>query len=62
MNIIDWSVLPTADSAGVALKPSFQDDHEICVAVRNGRIEVNIYKDGQHAPLASMTYTIPKEG
>lgn len=59
--INDWTAVPTADNAGVSISPQFQDDHEIAVSIRNGRIEVHIHKSGQDAPLASMTYTITKE-
>lgn len=60
MKINDWSALPTADKEGIALMPIFQDDHEIAVAIRNGRIEVNIYVAGQDAAVASMSYTMTK--
>ena len=48
MKINDWSVVQTADAKGVAIKPmvAHADDYEVCVAVRDGKLEINIYKDG----------------
>lgn len=61
MKINDWSVVPTPDLLGLALKPMFEDEYEVCVSVRNGRIEVSIHRDGQDDALAVMTYTIRGE-
>ena len=37
----------------------FEDQYEICVAIREGFIEVTLYKDGLNTELASMNYKIP---
>ena len=57
--INDWSVTPTPDNLGLSLKPLFEDQYEICVAIREGFIEVTLYKDGLNTELASMNYKIP---
>lgn len=58
-NIInDWSVVPTPDNLGLALKPLFEDQYEICVAIREGYIEVSLHADGVYSELASMTYKV----
>lgn len=48
MKIHDWSVVQTADAKGVAIKPMMEhaDAYEVCVAIRDGKLEINIYKDG----------------
>lgn len=61
MKIDDWSVVPTPDALGLALKPMFEDEYEVCVSMRQGRIVVNIHKDGQDKPLATMIYNIKGE-
>lgn len=58
MNINDWSVTPTPDNLGLALKPLFEDQYEICVAIREGYIEVSLHADGVYSELASMTYKV----
>lgn len=61
MKIDDWSVVPTPDALGLALKPMFEDEYEVCVSMRQGRIEVTIHKDGQDETLATMIYNIKGE-
>lgn len=51
-----WSVLKTADAKGVAVKPPKGAAHhyEVCVASRNGTLEINVYVDGIVCPVATM--------
>jgi hypothetical protein len=53
MKLNKWSVVKTADAKGLALKPldGVAKNMEVCVAVRNGRIEVNVYHDAFVFPL-----------
>ena len=47
-----WSVIPTADRKGVAIKCLHHaKDKEVCVAYRDGMLQVNVWKDGEDAPL-----------
>ena len=47
-----WSVVPTADRKGVAIKCLHHaKDKEVCVAYRDGTLQVNVWKDGEDAPL-----------
>lgn len=61
MKIDDWSVVPTADSLGLALKPIFEDAYEVCVSIRYGRIEVTIHKEGYDEPLTTLYYSLKGE-
>ena len=50
-----WSVVPTADRKGVAIKCMHHArDKEVCVAYRDGALQVNVYRDGEDAPLLSV--------
>ena len=47
-----WSVVPTADRKGVAIKCLHHaKDKEVCVAYRDGNLQVNVWRDGDDAPL-----------
>lgn len=56
MKLNDWSILKTADKNGLAIKPPPGEAHhyEVCVAVRYGQLEVNVYVDGVVLPVAKM--------
>ena len=55
MKLNNWSVIKTADKLGLALKPldGPADIYEICVALREGRLVVDIHIDGFDAPVCS---------
>lgn len=55
MKLINWSIHKTADAKGLALKPPANSaDYEVCVAVRNDMLEINVYLDGTVLPIARM--------
>lgn len=56
MKLNHWSIHNTADKKGLALKPPPGEAHhfEVCVAVRNNMLEINVYVDGVVAPIATM--------
>ena len=56
MKLNDWSIHKTADKKGLAVKPPSGEAHhyEVCVAVRFGQLEVNVYVDGVVLPVAKM--------
>jgi hypothetical protein len=45
MKLNKWSITKTADKLGLAVKPPPGEAHhyEVCVAVRYGQLEVNVY-------------------
>ena len=55
MKLNNWSITKTAVELGLALKPldGPADIYELCVALREGRLVVNIYIDGFDAPVCS---------
>jgi len=58
MKLNDWSVVKTADKKGLALKPFGISAHchmEVCVAIRDGAIEVNVYVDGVYDAVTTLT-------
>ncbi len=61
MKLNKWSVVKTADAKGLALKPldGVAKNMEVCVAVRNGKIEVNAYHDAFVFPLSRFEMYIP---
>lgn len=63
MKLNKWSVVPTADKKGLALKPMESAPHmEVCVSVREGKLEINIYQDVFILPLSQFQMAIPKKG
>lgn len=63
MKLNDWSIYKTADKKGLALKPppGVANHYEVCVAVRNSMLEINVYLDGVVAPIATMNLPIQGE-
>ena len=54
MKVNDWSVVPTADNKGVAIKykKQFPNDYEICVDLNDkGDLEINIYNNFSDNPI-----------
>ena len=53
MIIEKWSVVPTADDSGLALKPldPAANQYEVCVGVRDGAIYISVYVDGVDEPV-----------
>lgn len=60
MKLNHWSIHNTADKKGVAIKPppGTANRYEVCVAVRYGQLEINVYVDGVVAPIATMNLPI----
>ena len=57
MKLNDWSVVPTADNKGVAC---FTDEGvfygvEVCVASRNGNLEINVHTPGFDEPFSRIS-------
>lgn len=63
MKIHEWSVVRTPDKQGLALKNAKTGAHtyEVCVAVRDGKLQVNIYTDGEDEPVAVMKLNLTGE-
>ena len=58
-----WSILPTADSCGLSIKEKTEHDHiEVCVAMRHGYLEVNVYIDGEYSPFQRLSTRLPQPG
>jgi hypothetical protein len=63
MKFYEWSVVRTADKKGVSLKPLTTkpaDVPEVCVAVRDGVLEINVHKDGVDEPVTRLK--LPAKG
>ncbi len=62
MELNKWSVVPTADKKGLALKPLESAPHmKVCVAIRDGKLEINVYHDTFTLPLSKFQMAIPKQ-
>lgn len=61
MKLNNWSITKTADAKGLSVKPPSGEAHhyEVCVAVRFGQLEVNVYVDGVVLPVAKMGLPAP---
>lgn len=63
MKLNKWSVVPTADKKGLALKPMESAPHmEVCVSIRDGKLEINVHQDAIFFPLSQFQMYIPKKG
>lgn len=53
----EWSVVPTADKKGVAIKPKgrIASRYEVCVALRDGVLNISLHEDGGDEPLFEIT-------
>lgn len=62
MKLNHWSIHKTADAQGLALKPPPGEAHhyEVCVAVREGYLEINVYVDGVLFPVAKKRHKIKR--
>jgi hypothetical protein len=62
MKLNKWSITKTADKLGLALKPppGEANHYEVCVAVREGYLEINVYMDGVVMPIAMKRYKIKR--
>lgn len=60
MKIHEWSVVRTPDKKGLALKKMTADAHEyeVCVSVRDGKLEVSIHRDGVFEPVSELNLSI----
>lgn len=63
MKLNKWSVVKTADALGLAIKPPEGGAHhyEVCVALRHGVLEVNVYTDTVVFPLAKLYLPLDNE-
>ena len=63
MKLNKWSVVKTADAKGLALKPleGGAQQYEVCVALRNGVLEVSIHKDCVDEPVVNMGVPIKEK-
>ena len=57
MKLNNWSIVKTADKKGVAVKPpeGKANHYEVCVAVRDNRLDINVYVGTVVFPIASIT-------
>jgi len=53
----EWSVVSTADGKGVAIKPMqySASRFEVCVALRDGVLHINLYEDNAVFPVFELT-------
>ena len=56
----EWSVVPTADKKGVAIKPKgrIASRYEVCVALRDGVLNISLHEDGVDEPLFEITKSV----
>jgi len=61
MKLNKWSILKTADKRGLVIKPpeGGANHYEVAVAVRDHRLEINVYVDGVDDPVVSLA--VPTE-
>lgn len=59
----EWSVVPTADKKGVAIKPKHRSasQYEVCVALENGALDISLHEDGVDEPLFEITKRVEGE-
>lgn len=58
----EWSVVPTADGMGVAIKPKARiaSRYEVCVALRDGVLHINLYEDCAVFPVFEIKKALEK--
>jgi len=56
----EWSVVSTADRMGVAIKPKDRSAsrYEVCVALRDGVLNISLHEDGVDEPLFEITKSV----
>ena len=54
---LQWFVVSTADGKGVAIKPKrySASRFEVCVALRDGMLHINLYEDNAVFPIFELT-------
>lgn len=57
---VKWSVVSTADRMGVAIKPKgrIASRYEVCVALRDGVLNISLHEDGGDEPLFEITKSV----